>query len=191
MPASVARQGTDDSRNPERTAFVEAAGPRDAVRKIANAVAALEGCSPDGVREDVTLRLFETGWSHGESIPIDETTAATRWRAERMDYELGVWVPCAQAGRAQQLNDDSGSGLDDPESGLGASESDSSHAEISYLDVPRKRSSTGWAPSRICGDIEFGGEGEIRTHGARKGTPVFKTGALNRSATSPCANFTI
>ena len=33
--------------------------------------------------------------------------------------------------------------------------------------------------------LSNGGEGEIRTHGARKGTPVFKTGALNRSATSP------
>ncbi len=29
------------------------------------------------------------------------------------------------------------------------------------------------------------GEGEIRTHETRKGLPVFKTGALNRSATSP------
>ena len=31
----------------------------------------------------------------------------------------------------------------------------------------------------------FGGEGEIRTHEPRKGPPVFKTGAFNRSATSP------
>jgi hypothetical protein len=31
----------------------------------------------------------------------------------------------------------------------------------------------------------FGGEGEIRTHEPRKGPPVFKTGAINRSATSP------
>jgi hypothetical protein len=30
-----------------------------------------------------------------------------------------------------------------------------------------------------------GGEGEIRTHGTREGSPVFKTGAINRSATSP------
>ncbi len=35
----------------------------------------------------------------------------------------------------------------------------------------------------------FGGEGGIRTHGPREGTPVFKTGAFNRSATSPaCAD---
>jgi hypothetical protein len=32
---------------------------------------------------------------------------------------------------------------------------------------------------------DFGGEGEIRTHEPRKGLPVFKTGAFNRSATSP------
>jgi hypothetical protein len=32
---------------------------------------------------------------------------------------------------------------------------------------------------------EIGGEGGIRTHGTREGTPVFKTGAFNRSATSP------
>ena len=30
-----------------------------------------------------------------------------------------------------------------------------------------------------------GGEGEIRTHGALAGTPVFKTGTLNHSVTSP------
>ncbi len=33
-----------------------------------------------------------------------------------------------------------------------------------------------------------GGEGEIRTHEPRKGPPVFKTGAFNRSATSPLNN---
>jgi hypothetical protein len=31
----------------------------------------------------------------------------------------------------------------------------------------------------------FGGEGEIRTHEGREALPVFKTGAFNRSATSP------
>jgi hypothetical protein len=30
-----------------------------------------------------------------------------------------------------------------------------------------------------------GGEGEIRTPEPREGLPVFKTGAINRSATSP------
>ena len=33
--------------------------------------------------------------------------------------------------------------------------------------------------------IVNGGEGEIRTHETREGLPVFKTGAFNRSATSP------
>ena len=34
-------------------------------------------------------------------------------------------------------------------------------------------------------DALHGGEGEIRTHGPREGATVFKTVALNRSATSP------
>ena len=34
-------------------------------------------------------------------IEIDSDTAATRWRGERMDYELGVWVLCHQHERAQ------------------------------------------------------------------------------------------
>ena len=35
----------------------------------------------------------------------------------------------------------------------------------------------------------YGGEGEIRTHGTLTGSAVFKTAALNRSATSPRAGF--
>ena len=35
------------------------------------------------------------------------------------------------------------------------------------------------------GAFLFGGEGGIRTHEGRKSLPVFKTGAFNRSATSP------
>jgi hypothetical protein len=34
-------------------------------------------------------------------IRIDSDTAASRWRGERMDYELGVWVLCHQDERAQ------------------------------------------------------------------------------------------
>ena len=34
-----------------------------------------------------------------------------------------------------------------------------------------------------------GGRGEIRTHGGREPTSVFKTGALNHSATLPNAGF--
>jgi hypothetical protein len=38
----------------------------------------------------------------------------------------------------------------------------------------------GWSPGHL-----IGGEGEIRTHEALANPPVFKTGAINRSATSP------
>jgi hypothetical protein len=34
-------------------------------------------------------------------------------------------------------------------------------------------------------ELERGGRGGIRTHGTLAGTPVFKTGALNHSATLP------
>jgi hypothetical protein len=37
-----------------------------------------------------------------QGIPIDRDTAATRWRGERMDYELGVWVLCVQQQRARK-----------------------------------------------------------------------------------------
>src|SRR5882724_13323204 len=36
--------------------------------------------------------------------------------------------------------------------------------------------------------LRTGGRGGIRTHGTLAGTPVFKTGALNRSATLPSWN---
>jgi hypothetical protein len=38
-------------------------------------------------------------------IPIDRNTAATRWRGERMDYDLGVWVLCNQARRARRAGE--------------------------------------------------------------------------------------
>ena len=48
----------------------------------------------------------------------------------------------------------------------------------------------------ICGQLShtyapkterlfFGGEGGIRTHGTREGTPVFETGLFDHSSTSP------
>jgi hypothetical protein len=37
-------------------------------------------------------------------IEIDSDTAATRWRGERMDYELGVWVLCQQHAQAQHAH---------------------------------------------------------------------------------------
>src|SRR5579872_2305458 len=46
----------------------------------------------------------------------------------------------------------------------------------------RRRVSTAWACVR---GKESGGEGGIRTPGTLSGTPVFKTGAINHSATSP------
>ena len=39
--------------------------------------------------------------------------------------------------------------------------------------------------SRYVYFIQFGGWGEIRTHGGVTPTPVFKTGALNHSTTHP------
>ena len=35
----------------------------------------------------------------------------------------------------------------------------------------------------VC--LFFGGEGGIRTHGTREGTPVFETGLFDHSSTSP------
>ena len=51
----------------------------------------------------------------GLGIEIDSDTAATRWRGERMDYELGVWVLCQQHQRGPQVDtqverDDAGHG---------------------------------------------------------------------------------
>jgi len=77
-------QPAEGSRNSEVTAFVEAAGHQSAVRKISNAIAALEGCLPEavaeriynvysarelvegGLGEDIEARLFECGWSDGK-----------------------------------------------------------------------------------------------------------------------------
>jgi hypothetical protein len=40
--------------------------------------------------------------THAElGIRIDSDTAATRWRGERMDYDLGIWALCQQAARAR------------------------------------------------------------------------------------------
>jgi hypothetical protein len=40
-----------------------------------------------------------------------------------------------------------------------------------------------------CKPSAYGGEGGIRTPEPREGLPVFKTGAINRSATSPRGNW--
>jgi hypothetical protein len=51
---------------------------------------------PDHSWEDLQESHTELG------IHIDHKTAATRWRGERMDYELGVWVLCQQAERGRE-----------------------------------------------------------------------------------------
>jgi hypothetical protein len=65
---------------------------------------------PDGREFDLPQRdpaASAVDWTvlrdtHSElGIEIDSDTAATRWRGERMDYELGVWVLCHQHERAQ------------------------------------------------------------------------------------------
>jgi hypothetical protein len=70
---------------------------------------------PDG-RHFETIRCTHPAPHHWEDlgvshaalgIRIDEDTAATRWRGERMDYDLGVWVLCQQAARAHRQQDDS------------------------------------------------------------------------------------
>ena len=68
---------------------------------------------PDGRRFEIIrcTRPPEHHWedlglTHAElGIHIDSDTAATRWRGERMDYELGVWVLCQQANRTQRSGD--------------------------------------------------------------------------------------
>jgi hypothetical protein len=65
---------------------------------------------PDGRHFEVIRRTHSPAveWEdlkdmHAElGIHIDSRTAATRWRGERMDYELGVWVLCNQANRARR-----------------------------------------------------------------------------------------
>jgi hypothetical protein len=65
---------------------------------------------PDGREFDLPHRdpaASAVDWTalrdtHAElGIEIDSDTAATRWRGERMDYELGVWVLCHQHESAQ------------------------------------------------------------------------------------------
>jgi hypothetical protein len=69
---------------------------------------------PDGRHFDI-IRCTQTipydgdelAQTHAElGIPIDSDTAATRWRGERMDYDLGVWVLCNQANRAHAESED-------------------------------------------------------------------------------------
>jgi hypothetical protein len=69
---------------------------------------------PDGRHFEV-IRRTHTPTYDGEDlehthtalgISIDRDTAATRWRGERMDYDLGVWVLCNQAKRARHAREE-------------------------------------------------------------------------------------
>jgi hypothetical protein len=55
--------------------------------------------APSYHSDDIELTHAELG------IHIDSNTAATRWRGERMDYELGVWMLCHEAKRARNGQD--------------------------------------------------------------------------------------
>jgi Domain of unknown function (DUF222)/HNH endonuclease len=64
---------------------------------------------PDGRQYEVIRRTApaytgeELAHTHAElGIHIDRDTAATRWRGERMDYELGVWLLCQRVERARR-----------------------------------------------------------------------------------------
>jgi hypothetical protein len=54
----------------------------------------LDGAAPAVHRAGDLQRHHEA-----QGVHIDSQTAVTRWRGERADYELGVWVLCQQAGR--------------------------------------------------------------------------------------------
>jgi hypothetical protein len=69
---------------------------------------------PDGRHFEI-IRCTAPDPYHGEElehahselgIHIDPDTAATRWRGERMDYDLGVWVLSQQAAGARDVRGD-------------------------------------------------------------------------------------
>jgi hypothetical protein len=65
---------------------------------------------PDGSHFEV-IRCSRPASYDWDDFPVEPDAAATRWRGERMDYDLGVWVLCQQAERAPSSSDDS---ADDP-----------------------------------------------------------------------------
>jgi hypothetical protein len=79
---------------------------------------------PDGRHYEVIRRTApaytgeELAHTHAElGIHIDRDTAATRWRGERMDYELGVWILCQRVEHARRTRD-RGASSDSPVSNL-------------------------------------------------------------------------
>jgi len=65
-----------------------------------------DGCEYQTIRGDVSQHdgseLQEAHEARG--LHIDAETAVTRWRGERMDYELSVWMLCNQATRRAAEN---------------------------------------------------------------------------------------
>lgn len=56
---------------------------------------------PDGRHFEI-IRATACDPNDWEDFGVEPNAAATRWRGERMDYDLGVWVLCNQAQRAQR-----------------------------------------------------------------------------------------
>jgi HNH endonuclease len=88
---------------------------------------------PDGSHFEVIRRTTPPSYTwedlehtHTElGIHIDADTAATRWRGERMDYDLGVWILCQQAKR--------GTGDVAAETSEPAGDADSPRTQIAHL----------------------------------------------------------
>jgi hypothetical protein len=73
-----------------------------------------------------------------QGIRIDNNTAATRWRGERMDYELGVWVLCNQANR--------GCGNDQGDCDVPAETSDGARQPEAHNDIELDVDGEWWRP---------------------------------------------
>ncbi len=60
---------------------------------------------PDG-RQFELVRCTQIEPENWQDYGVEPEAAATRWRGERMDYELGVWVLCNQAAAARHPESD-------------------------------------------------------------------------------------
>jgi HNH endonuclease len=59
---------------------------------------------PDGRHFEV-IRCARVSPDDWHDYGVEPNAAATRWRGERMDYELGVWMLCNQVIRARSAAD--------------------------------------------------------------------------------------
>jgi Domain of unknown function (DUF222)/HNH endonuclease len=68
-------------------------------------------------------------------IHIDRDTAATRWRGERMNYELGVWILCQRVERARRIGQGGASSLSGTSntSGTSNASNDSNASNVSNV----------------------------------------------------------